>query len=129
VEPQRGWCFCGDLFVSENQKVLRADEDIHGIISSAKKLLGLAIPQLKLFTSIGRVVTDGRRALREFVHHMESLREKVYELHGRGYAPPEIRDSLFERESALYELTAGHYAVENLVRSFLNKPAEHQGPG
>lgn len=119
VEPDRGWCFSGDLFVSENQKVLRADEDIHGIINSAKRLLELDIPGLKLFTSIGRVVTDGQNALTEFVNYMESLLEKVAGLHSRGYTAPEIRDFLFGRESALRDLTGGHYSIENLVLSLL----------
>jgi len=120
VEPERGWCFSGDLFVSENQKVLRADEDIHGILRSAKKLLGLDIPGMKLFTSIGRVIEDGRGALRQFVDYLESLQAKVADLHSKGYQPPEIRDAIFGRESVMREPTGGHYSIENLVRSFLN---------
>jgi len=123
VEPERGWCFSGDLFVSENQKVLRADEDIIGIIKSAKKLLDLDIPGLKLFTSIGRIVEDGRGALRNFVDYLESLQAKVADLHSKGYQPPEIRDTLFGRESVMREPTGGHYSIENLVRSFLKAPS------
>lgn len=119
VEPDRGWCFSGDLFVSENQKVLRADEDIHGIINSAKKLLGLDMSGMKLFTSIGRVYEDGRKALGNFVDYMENMREKVSDLHRKGYPPSEIRDAVFGRESSLYDLTGGHYSMENMVHSLL----------
>ena len=123
IEMERGWCFSGDLFVSESQKVLRADEDIHGIIKSAKELSSLDIPGMKLFTSIGRVIDDGKAALRQFIDYMESLRSNISVLHSKGYTAPEIRDQIFGRESALSDLTMGHYSIENLVRSFLNKPS------
>ncbi|MFZ5596457.1 MAG: MBL fold metallo-hydrolase [Bacillota bacterium] len=120
VEPNRGWCFSGDLFVSENQKVFRADENIKQIISSAKILLDLDIPAMKLFTSIGRVVEDGRSALEQFISHIEEIKGKVDDLNGRGYPAPAIRDTIFGRESSLRDLTGGHYSIENLILSLLN---------
>ncbi len=119
VEPNRGWCFSGDLFVSENQKVLRVDEDINAIIDSAKKLLNIDVPGMKLFTSIGRICPNGHEALRSFVNHMEDVRGKSLDLYSKGYGPAEIRDAVFGRESSLRELTGGHYSTENLIRSLI----------
>ncbi|MFZ5643472.1 MAG: MBL fold metallo-hydrolase [Bacillota bacterium] len=119
VEPNRGWCFSGDLFVSENQKVFRADEDINTIIDSVKKLLKLDVPGMKIFTSIGRICTGGHKALESFVEYMEEIREKSLNLYGKGYSPAEIRDAVFGRESSLRDLTGGHYSIENLVRSLI----------
>ena len=54
-EPEQGWCFSGDLFVSENLKMLRADEDIDGILASLENVISLPAEEMTLFTSLGRV--------------------------------------------------------------------------
>ena len=40
-EPNEGWLFSGDLFISEQVKYLREDEDIYSIIDSLKKVAAL----------------------------------------------------------------------------------------
>ncbi|NMD41792.1 MAG: MBL fold metallo-hydrolase [Firmicutes bacterium] len=118
-EPEQGWCFSGDLFVSENQKMLRSDEDIDGIIGSLEKLLLLPVKELILFTSIGRVFTDGKSSIRRYLGYLESLRGQVDRLAGRSLDPSEIRDRIFGRETRLAELTGGHFSVLNLVEQLM----------
>lgn len=118
-EPGKGWCFTGDLFVSENQKVLRADEDINEIARSVEKLLDIKTGRLVLFTSIGAVVEDGRKALRAYLDYLRDLSRKVRRLDKEGMPAGAIRDRIFGRESSLSRLTGGHYSSENLIRSIL----------
>ncbi len=118
-EPERGWCFTGDLFVSENLKMLRADEDIDGIIASLEKLLALPVDELILHTGIGRVFPDGKRAIRTFLDYLGGLRDRVTRLAGESLIASEIRDRIFGRETQLAPLTGGHYSVLNLVEQLM----------
>lgn len=119
VEPERGWRFSGDLFVSERPKVLRPEEDLSGYISSMRKLLELETERLILFTSIGKIIEDGRRALRSCIDYFESLSRKAQELQKRGLSSAAIRDELLGGESHFARLTGGHYSSENLIRAAL----------
>lgn len=118
-EPEQGWCFSGDLFVSEKQKMLRADEDIEGIITSLEKLLLLPAEELTLFTSIGRVFIKGSSSIRRYLDYLGELREQINGLAGENLSPVEIRDRVFGRETRLAALTGGHYAVLNLVEQLM----------
>ncbi len=118
-EPERGWCFSGDLFVSEDQKALRSDEDIDGIIKSLKKLLLLPVKELTLFTSIGRVFTGGKGSIRRYLEYLEDLRGQIERLADRSLDSSEIRDRIFGRETRLAELTGGHFSVLNLVEQLM----------
>ncbi len=123
-EPSKGWCFSGDIFVSENQKVLRADEDINEIARSVEKLLQIKTERLVLFTSIGRVVEDGRQALRVYLDYLRELSRKVRQLDKEVMPINAIRDRIFGRESSLCQFTGGHYSSENLIRSLLSQDGE-----
>ena len=118
-ERENGWCFTGDLFVSESLKMLRSDEDIDGIIASLEKLLALGAEELILFTSLGRVFTGGRKAITTFLDHIDYLRNRVTELAGENLAAPEIRDRIFGRETQLAPLTGGHFSRLNLVKQLM----------
>ncbi len=120
-EREKGWCFSGDLFVSENLKVLRADEDINGIIASLEKLMALPAEELTLYTSLGRVVPDGKRAMASFLEYLRDLRQKVAGLAGESLTAPEIRDHIFGRETQMAPLTGGHFSVLNLVEQLMPK--------
>jgi len=119
VELKRGWCFSGDLFVSERPKVLRPEEDLSGYISSMRRLAELDTERLILFTSIGKIVEDGRKALESCVAYFEDLVRKAQDLERRGLSPAAICDDLFGGESHFARLTGGHYSSENLIRAAL----------
>lgn len=119
VEPEKGWCFSGDLFVSERPPVVRPEENITEIIRSMKKLIDLKTDRLILFTSIGNVVQDGRRALQSCIDYFRDLSQRAKQLDKKGLSIEAIRDRLFERESHLARLTDGQFSSENLVRAVL----------
>jgi glyoxylase-like metal-dependent hydrolase (beta-lactamase superfamily II) len=119
VEPEAGWCFSGDIFVTKDQKTLRADEDINVIERSLKKIIDLDVENLTLFTSLGQVFDDGRRAIESFLGHLAGLREQASTLSEKGLEPPDIVIQIMGRESSLAGLTGGHYSHENMIRSLL----------
>lgn len=118
VEPSQGWCFSGDLFVSEKPKVLRPEEDIAEIIRSMKKLIELPY-NITLFPSVGEVVVNGKEAMNNCVEYLSDLHQKSKQLVREGLTPAEIRDAIFGKESTLAMLTDGQFSSENLIRSLL----------
>ncbi len=118
VESSQGWCFSGDLFVSEKPKVIRPEEDIAEIISSMKKLIELPY-NFTLFPSVGEVVLNGKEAMSNCVEYLSDLHQKSKQLAREGLTPPEIRDSIFGKESTMAMLTDGQFSSENLIKSLL----------
>ena len=63
IERSKGWCFSGDIFAGENLKFIRPEEDMGTMVVSQETLANLDTQRLILFTSSGRIVEDGRKAL------------------------------------------------------------------
>lgn len=118
-EAEKGWLFSGDLFVSEQYKALRADENIEMIIASLEKILALPPETITLFTSIGRVFPNGKKAIRNFLDYLHGLRQEIARLAATSMTAVEIRDRIFGRESQLAALTGEHFAVLNLVEQLM----------
>jgi glyoxylase-like metal-dependent hydrolase (beta-lactamase superfamily II) len=119
VEPDRGWCFSGDIFITERPKVIRADEDVRSLIESMKILAGLPTERLVLLASMGKIILDGRSALLACARYLEELTEQVRAYAVQGLAPSEIRERIFGEGSSLAGLTGGHFSSDNLVASIL----------
>jgi glyoxylase-like metal-dependent hydrolase (beta-lactamase superfamily II) len=119
VEPEKGWCFSGDLFVSERPAVVRPEENITEIIRSMKKLIDLKTDRLILLTSIGNVVQDARRALQSCIEYFRGLSQRAKQLEKKGHSIEAIRDGIFERESRFAGFTDGQFSSENLIRAVL----------
>jgi len=119
VETSKGWCFTGDLFISREPKAMRPEEDIYEIARSMTKLVDLPSKKLTLFTGLGNVVEDGRKALQSCIEYIRSLSLKAKALERQGLSPGIIVNELFGRESVLAALTDGHISSENVVRALL----------
>ena len=119
VEMERGWCFSGDIFISERPRVLRADEDAAGLIASLRLLAGLDTARLVLFTSMGKIFEQGREALEACISYLEETGERVGQLAASGRSTGEIREELFGGGSSLAALTGGHFSTDNLIASLL----------
>ncbi len=122
VEMDRGWCFSGDIFISDRPKVIRNDEDASGLIESLRKLLALPTYRLVLFTSMGRIIPEGRKALKLCADYLEETAIRVKALAAQGHSIEAIRQELFGEGSSLATLTGGHFSTENLVESLLAVP-------
>lgn len=119
VEPARGWCFSGDLYLSREPKAIRPEEDIAEIARSMQKLVNLKTDQLVLFTSLGNVVQDGREALQSCIAYLKDLSLRAKQLEKQGLSAGAIRDKLFGRETVLAGLTEGQLSAENMIRAAL----------
>jgi glyoxylase-like metal-dependent hydrolase (beta-lactamase superfamily II) len=119
VEPDKGWCFSGDLFVGERPRVIRPDDVIPQTILSLKKLLETKTTDLVLFTAGGRIVRNGRRAVQTCVDYLEDISEKVLEVAQKGHSYERIVETVFGGENIFEELTGGDYSSKNMVRSII----------
>ena len=119
VEKNRGWCFSGDIFTREKMKFIRPEENMGETVASMKRLIDLPTNRLILFTSVGRIVEDGRRALQDCIKYIEDLSRRAKALEKNGGGVPEIIRELFGGEHAFAALSNGQYTTENLVRSVL----------
>ncbi|MBN2283494.1 MAG: MBL fold metallo-hydrolase [Deltaproteobacteria bacterium] len=119
VEKTRGWCFSGDIFAREEMKFIRPEEDMGRTVKSMKTLMALDMDRLVLFTSVGKIIEDGRGALRKCTRYIEELAERAADLRSRGFDVQGIMTELFGGEHPFADLTNGQYTTENLVRSVL----------
>lgn len=118
-EPSKGWCFTGDLFAREQPKFIRPEENAGLILDSMGKLLALPGDRLVLFTAVGKIVEDGRRALAQCAGYLNDLARKVKALHEEGMDIGEIVQREFGGEHPFVGLTNGQFSTFNLVRSLL----------
>ncbi|MFN2244591.1 MAG: MBL fold metallo-hydrolase [Anaerolineae bacterium] len=116
-EPDRGWLFSGDAYIGGKDRALRAGYDIHGIITSLKKLAELPVGMI--FSGSGTVRTEGRRHLKKKIAYLEELGEQIYALHKEGLAARRISRRLLGREMPIAYVTLGHFSGLRLVQSYL----------
>lgn len=118
-ERSQGWCFTGDLFARVNPKFIRPEEHIGEIIKSMQKILDLPSDRLILFTSLGRIVEDGKGALSECISYLSGLGKKVKKLSAADKSVDEIVNELFGGEHPFIQVSDGQFSTANLVRSFI----------
>jgi glyoxylase-like metal-dependent hydrolase (beta-lactamase superfamily II) len=118
-ERKKGWCFTGDIFITERPKVIRADEDAVGLMGSMRMLAALPSDRLVLFTSMGKVIEDGRAALLACADYFQELMDRVRGLQEEGLTPIEIRERVFGEGSSLAVMTGGHFSSDNLIASLM----------
>ncbi len=136
IEPERGWCFTGDLFVGEQPRVAWRETNVADMIASLERLasplawsrgaassrssLGPGEGRLTLFTAPGEVVPDGRRGLRSCAQYLRRAVDRARELRVLGLSEEAVRDSLFRGESSFAALTQGEFSALNLTRALLD---------
>lgn len=119
VEPDRGWCFSGDLYLGEEITICGPENNVSDLLESMKKLLDVETKRLVLLTSLRTIEPEGKQALRASVEHLEELSGKAKDLHDRGLSVEAIVDELLGGESVFHRVTNGQYSSANLVRLLL----------
>jgi ribonuclease/clavin/mitogillin len=119
VERSKGWCFCGDIFAGEAVRVIRPEEDMQTTVASLERLAALETQRLVLFTSSGRMVENGRKALGECAGYLRALSRKAKDLQAQGRIVQEIVNALFGGEHPRAQRTTGQFTTENLIRAVL----------
>lgn len=117
LEPDRGWLFSGDLYVSARTRYMRGDEDLPRQLETLRSVLKLDFGSL--FCSHRGPVPDGRRALERKLDFLESLCQRVADLRSRGLGRRAITRRLLGREDLMSWITGFHYSKRNLVEGCL----------
>lgn len=119
TEFSKGWCFTGDLFARETPKFIRPEENVGEIIRSMNRIMDLPTERLVLFTAVGKIIEDGRKALKTCVDYFTGLAQKAKEMEKAGSSTDEIVSGIFGGENAFAELTNGQFSTYHLVNSLL----------
>ncbi len=122
-EPQRGWLFSGDLYLSVKVRMARFIENAGDMLGSLKKVRDLE-PRF-LFCAHAGLVEDPIAALGAKIDFMEELGGEVRRLHDSGAAAVEIAHRVLGRDPLpLRLLAAGDVSKHQLVKAFLKSPGE-----
>lgn len=119
-QPENGWLFSGDLFISARAKYLRRGEDAWRILSSLRRVRGLE-PRTMMCSHSG-FIANPEAAITAKVRYWEDLAEKGAALRRRGESDREITRRLLGREGFLSWFSAGDFSKLNLMRSLLREP-------
>lgn len=116
-EPDKGWLFSGDLYVTPQPKVSLWSESLSKYIISLKKVLTLDFDTL--FCAHQGVVTNGRKKLEEKLEYLEMIQTEAVELYDRGYSPRVITKKLFPKKAKLERISFGAFSSLHLVRQLI----------
>ena len=116
-EPNEGWLFSGDLFLSEQMKYLREEENIFSIIDSLKKVVALH-PE-KMFCSFNGLIDHPMDAIHKKIEYLENLQTGVEEGFRQGLSPREIQRKLLGRGDRMGFITAGEICKRNLIHALM----------
>jgi glyoxylase-like metal-dependent hydrolase (beta-lactamase superfamily II) len=123
-EPNEEWLFSGDLFLSEQMRYLRKDENICSILDSLKKVASLRLK--RMFCSFNGLIDHPAMALQKKIGNLENLQQKVEEGVRQGLSPREIQWRLLGRGDQLGFITVGDICKRNLINAFLKSKGVKQ---
>jgi len=127
-EPNEGWLFSGDLFISEQVRYLREDEDIYLTIDSLKKIA--ALQPKRMFCSFSGIIDRPKEAIHQKMDYLEDLKKGIEKGLQQGLAPHEIRRKLLGGGDRFRFVTGGQISKQNLINAFLkNPPSPQRGEG
>jgi glyoxylase-like metal-dependent hydrolase (beta-lactamase superfamily II) len=124
-EPKQGWIFSGDLFVGGQERALRADYDLWGILASLKRLAGLQSSML--FPACARVRSNPKGELLTKIAYLEEMSARVLELHRGGCSVGTIARQVFGGPMPVELVTMGNFTRRHMVSSILRRDLEASG--
>ncbi|MCI0698935.1 MBL fold metallo-hydrolase [candidate division KSB1 bacterium] len=120
-EPQQGWLFSGDLFLSVKVRVLRLDEDVYALMDSLRRVINL--PLARLFCGSGKVLDNPGAMLKQKLAFYEELEQRIELLHQKGWEAEKIRDAVLGKEGVWPWMSQGEFSKLNLVKAILKRKA------
>lgn len=118
-EPEQGWLFTGDLYVTPQPKVCLRTESIAQYISSLKRVIKLDFQTV--FCAHQGVIKNGHQALMNKLEYLEMVQFEAKQLYEAGYDTRMITKTLFPKKARLELLTLGAFSSTHFVRSCLNE--------
>ncbi len=116
-QPEEGWLFTGDLYLSARSQYLRAVEDAGVILESLRRAAELE-PRLVICSHAG-FVERGAEALRSKIRYWEELGERAEALYRSGLGLRAISRRLLGAEGFMTWISGGAFAKYHLVASLL----------
>lgn len=116
LEPNRGWLFTGDIYVSAQPRLLRSVENPNQEIESLKTLLEFDFQTI--FCAHRGVIAQGRQAIQRKHDYLLELRAHVVELANEGLNQQEVTRKLLGRESMLSFFSLFDFSKLNFIRAF-----------
>ena len=119
--PARGWLFAGDVFLHEQVRLFRRDEDFAATIATLERLS--ALPIEALFCAHRPRIDGGAAALRAKLQHLRDIEGRVRTQYARGASVRRIAADLrLPGSRGLQWLSMGDASTANLVHSILFGP-------
>ncbi|WP_077325101.1 MBL fold metallo-hydrolase [Virgibacillus siamensis] len=119
LNRETGQLFSGDLYVTPKTKVILREEDIPTIIHSIERMLTYDFGEL--FCCHAGYVRDGHQALKNKLHNLKELREKILTLHKQGYSDREIQAEVFKKKYPITLFSFGEWDSIHIIRSILSE--------
>ncbi|HET7579545.1 MAG TPA: MBL fold metallo-hydrolase, partial [Bacillales bacterium] len=114
-EPDQGWLFSGDLYITPYPKVFLKEESISDYIESLRKLSSLDYHTV--FCGHEGVISNGKGKMKKKLVYLEKTRKEVFEMHKAGFDDRTIMKKLFPGKVRLERLSFGSFSRLNLIRS------------
>lgn len=118
-ERNRQWLFSGDLYLGPRLRYLRADEDVHSLIDSLRRVIALE-PRTMFCQHRGRV-ENATAQLRRKLDSLTELGERIAGMRERGLTEQAITRTLPGSDLAWRLWTGGDFSKRNFVRAFLKR--------
>lgn len=117
LEPDKGWLFTGDFYITPYPKVFMEEESISCYIESLKKLCNYDFHTL--FCGHEGMIPDGKNRLKQKLAYLQKTRNEVLRLHRLGYSERAILKHIFPEKVKLEKLTFGSFSRMKLIQSCL----------
>jgi len=117
-EASNAWLFSADLYVASRIRYGRKEDCIRQELESIRKVLDL--PFEHLFCAHRGKVENGRQALQSKYDYLTDLRQRVIDLHHKGYSLRRIQRQLLGFEDHVSLLSGFHFCKSHLIRACLN---------
>lgn len=116
-EKMRGWLFSGDVFLAEQVKYMRDDEDANKTIETIRKLLNLDFDLM--FDALRGPVKNAKTAMKNKLEFLEEKQAQAKELYDRGLSFRDITTQMFGREGLVSTVSGGHFSKMTFTKSLL----------
>ncbi|HEX7064226.1 MAG TPA: MBL fold metallo-hydrolase [Bacillales bacterium] len=114
-EPDQGWLFSGDLYITPYPKVFLKEESISDYIETLRKLDRLAYHTV--FCGHEGVIRNGKNRMNQKLEYLVKVRDEVFRMHRAGFDDRTITKKLFPEKVKLEYWSFGSFSRLNLVRS------------
>src|SRR5699024_12019403 len=115
LEPEKGWLFPGDLYITPYAKVFMKEESMSAYIDSLRNLRMYDYDTV--FCAHEGMVVNGKAKMEQKLAYLEQTRLEVIRLHQLGYSDQAIMEKLFPDKVKLEPASFGSFSRLNLIRS------------